>query len=873
GNAHDRAPRARSAHHGGGAGHRRAPGVVPRSHDPGRPAVAGSARRLAQAPAGAGDRGARPGPPAQVERPRDRPLPRVLGLHRPVPDDHRGVRPPVHRDLRHPAHRSQPRPRLPRGLLRRRRGTGPDRLRGHPQAQRTQAAEARLALLRLAHAGGLGRARAHRARHRDAVRHPCRAARPRHVAVAGERVGAVLQQAPEPGDRAARGDVRSAVGGRHDPRPHRRHHGLPRAGRALQAPAHRHRADQRADQAQSRGHRARRSAAHDEQGQGPRARGGRPRGRHLRRRQGRGLQMDRHARHGHVHRVRTLPVAVPGLEHRQAAVAEAADHEPARPPVRQGAVHPRLADRAGGPRPRLPRRRHASRSRRPRGRLRPGQGHQPRPGRPPARRDRRGGRGHRPRRPVELHDVRRLRRAVPGRHRARRPHPRHAPLPGADRERVPQRGRRDAAQPRERRQPLGSEQQGPQRLDGGAALPGARRRRRDPRRGGVPVLGRLRRRPGGPQQEGHPRRRRAAAHRRRRVRRARLGRDLLRRPGPAPGQRVRLPDAGGRERRDAEQRRCDARERRQDRRDVPALLQHPRQRVPAARRALRGRPPHPAARVTARRRAPRPGQPGRREGHLPRPVLPRPAQQGLHASARDPRRHQRSEQLGDAALQGARLLLRRRRRPHVDGGEDRQVHQRGAHRRGARAGPRHRVDRLPVLHGHAVGRRHRQAAVRRGQGRRAGARRVADPRPLPGRSPAGPRRRRCGRLRDRQQPDRGRARDHAGRHGRGPQAGGCDARRDGADRPGHARPGRPEQRSAGDQRPGQLRRDPADAVGHLCAGRTAAVRLGPRPDPRGPRSHPRAGAGAQHRQPGRRTGRRDGGAGAGQPPPPRPAAV
>ena len=69
---------------------------------------------------------------------------------------------------------------------------------------------------------------------------------------------------------------------------------------------------------------------------------------------------------------------------------------------------------------------------------------------PAARRHRRGGRGHRPRRPVELHHLRRLRRAVPGRHRARRPHPRHAPLPGAHRERVPERGRRDAAQPRER---------------------------------------------------------------------------------------------------------------------------------------------------------------------------------------------------------------------------------------------------------------------------------------------------------------------------------------------------------------------------------------------------------------------------------------
>jgi Fe-S oxidoreductase len=123
-------------------------------------------------------------------------------------------------------------------------------------------------------------------------------------------------------------------------------------------------------------------------------------------------------------------------------------------------------------------------------------------------------------------------------------------------------------------------------------------------------------------------------------------------------------------------------------------------------------PPHAAARLAAGRRAPRPGRAGRREGHLPRPLLPGSAQQGLHAAARDPRRHQRSQQPGDAALQGARLLLRRRRCAHVDGGEDRQVHQRRAHRRGARPGPRHRLHRLPVLHGDAVRRRHRQAAVR-----------------------------------------------------------------------------------------------------------------------------------------------------------------
>ena len=41
----------------------------------------------------------------------------------------------------------------------------------------------------------------------------------------------------------------------------------------------------------------------------------------------------------------------------------------------------------------------------------------------------------------------------------------------------------------------------------------------------------------------------------------------------------------------------------EDRRHLPALLQHPRQRVPAARRALRGRAPHPAARASSSPRA------------------------------------------------------------------------------------------------------------------------------------------------------------------------------------------------------------------------------------------------------------------------------
>ena len=66
-----------------------------------------------------------------------------------------------------------------------------------------------------------------------------------------------------------------------------------------------------------------------------------------------------------------------------------------------------------------------------------------------------GADGHRPRRPLVVHHVRRLRRAVPGRHRAHRRHHRHAPLPGADRVALPERGRSHAAQPGEPGRPVG----------------------------------------------------------------------------------------------------------------------------------------------------------------------------------------------------------------------------------------------------------------------------------------------------------------------------------------------------------------------------------------------------------------------------------
>ena len=91
----------------------------------------------------------------------------------------------------------------------------------------------------------------------------------------------------------------------------------------------------------------------------------------------------------------------------------------------------------------------------------------------------RGRRGHRPGRAVVLHELRGVRRGVPGRHRAHRPHRRDAPAPGADRVRVPGRGGRDAAEPGEQGRPVGHGRDPARRLDHRARLRDPGRRRED----------------------------------------------------------------------------------------------------------------------------------------------------------------------------------------------------------------------------------------------------------------------------------------------------------------------------------------------------------------------------------------------------------
>ena len=80
-----------------------------------------------------------------------------------------------------------------------------------------------------------------------------------------------------------------------------------------------------------------------------------------------------------------------------------------------------------------------------------------------------------------------------------------------------------------------------------------------------------------------------------------------------------------------------------------------------------------------------PVQGGRRRrealDHLPRPVLPRPPQPGLLAAARAARDPPGCRVRRDGAQLRALLLLRRRWRAHVDGGEPRRADQHEPHRR------------------------------------------------------------------------------------------------------------------------------------------------------------------------------------------------
>ena len=208
---------------------------------------------------------------------------------------------------------------------------------------------------------------------------------------------------------------------------------------------------------------------------------------------------------------------------------------------------------------------------------------------------------------------------------------------------------------------------------------------------GVPVLGRLLRRARRPQHPDHAGRRAAADGGRRELRLPRRGGAVHRRPGAAPRQRVPVPEQAK-----SLIEVLKAKGVRAHHHQLPALLQHDEERVPALRRQVRGHPPHdvPARSCCsdgALRAEARPAG----DGHLPRLVLPRPPQRQLRRPARHRRRAARRRARRDAAQPREQLLLRRRRRAHVGGGVEGQAHQRRAHGGGARA-PARRSSRRPA---------------------------------------------------------------------------------------------------------------------------------------------------------------------------------
>ena len=285
-----------------------------------------------------------------------------------------------------------------------------------------------------------------------------------------------------------------------------------------------------------------------------------------------------------------------------------------------------------------------------------------------------------------LHDVRGVCGAVPGRHRARRPHRGHAPLPGDDRVGVPQRAGRAVPEPGEQGQPVGAEPEATGwrgrrtcRLRG----PGGHRHDLDPDHEYLFWVGCA-----GAFDDRAKKTTRAVAELMymAAVGFAVLGTggDLHRRPGPPRGQRVPVPDAGpGRPWRPSTTRSASG-----PRRKIVVTCPHCfntlSQRVRRPRRALRGHPPHPAAEPAG------PGPPaGGEEG--PRPsgrkdvTYHDPCYLGRHNKVYSPPR-ELIEASGVTLKEMPRnsaavAVLRRRWGADVDGGEDRQADQPGTHRR------------------------------------------------------------------------------------------------------------------------------------------------------------------------------------------------
>ena len=139
-----------------------------------------------------------------------------------------------------------------------------------------------------------------------------------------------------------------------------------------------------------------------------------------------------------VHGVRALSVAVPRVEHREAAVSEAPDH--GHSATTSSSTGPQLlAAKQQGRRGVRKRRSQTLPAAEPRGRR---------------------GRGH-----LGLHDLWRVRAGVSGQHRAHRSHHRHAPQPRDGRVALPARDAERAAEHGDDRQPVGSASAGAHRVD------------------------------------------------------------------------------------------------------------------------------------------------------------------------------------------------------------------------------------------------------------------------------------------------------------------------------------------------------------------------------------------------------------------------
>ena len=303
------------------------------------------------------------------------------------------------------------------------------------------------------------------------------------------------------------------------------------------------------------------------------------------------------------------------------------------------------------------------------------------------------------RRGLGLRDLRRLRRGLPGPHRARRQDRRAAPEPRPRGFALPGRAHRRVHEHGAGRQPVGPAEGDPDRLDEGPAVRGPdrrrARRRRSARRDRGPLLGRLRRGVRRAQPAGRPGVRDLPRRGRRPVRHPRPGGVVHRRPGPPDGQRLRLAAPRRGQHRDARPVRAQA--------AIVTACPHCFNTLGNEYGQLGGRYEVVHHSVFLRRLlaegrlrtidADGTDPAAARTVTVPRLVLHGPLQRRRRPAARRPRGRPGLELVEMERERQERVLLRRRRRPDVDGGDPRHADQRGAHPPGPRDRRRRRSPR------------------------------------------------------------------------------------------------------------------------------------------------------------------------------------